>query len=78
MGRRSGGSLRDAGLEFEHEEEPVSPLEGLDDVVIETEGLYSRLGTTVTRKLYPGMGHTINEDELRIAQGILDRVLGAD
>jgi predicted esterase len=43
--------------------------------VIETEEVYSRLGATVTRKLYPGMGHTINEDELRIAQGILDRIL---
>jgi hypothetical protein len=29
----------------------------------------------VTRKLYPGMGHTINEDEIAVARGILDQVI---
>jgi hypothetical protein len=29
------------------------------------------------RKLYPGMGHTINADELREAQRILDAMLAA-
>ena len=43
--------------------------------VIETEQVFTRLGASVVRKLYPGMGHTINEDELREAQRILDLVL---
>jgi predicted esterase len=43
--------------------------------VIETERVFSRLGASVVRKLYPGMGHTINEDELREAQRILDMVM---
>lgn len=42
--------------------------------VNETEEVYTRLGATVIRKLYPGMGHTINEDELREAQRVLDLV----
>jgi phospholipase/carboxylesterase len=45
--------------------------------VIETEQVFARLGASVVRKLYPGMGHTINEDELREAQRILDQVLAA-
>ena len=45
--------------------------------VIETEHVYARLGASVVRKLYPGMGHTINGDELREAQRILDEVLAA-
>src|SRR3954464_7416511 len=45
--------------------------------VIETEQVFARLGASVTRKLYPGMGHTINDEEIQIAQGILDRVLSS-
>jgi glyoxalase family protein len=43
--------------------------------VIETEQVLARLGASVVRKLYPGMGHTINEDELKEAQRVLDGVL---
>jgi predicted esterase len=43
--------------------------------VLETEQVFNRLGASTVRKLYPGMGHTINEDELREAQRILDLVL---
>lgn len=45
--------------------------------VLETEQVLARLGARVTCKLYPGMGHTINEDELAEAQRILDEVLAA-
>jgi phospholipase/carboxylesterase len=34
-----------------------------------------RLGADVTMRLYPGMGHTVNEDEITHAQAILDAVL---
>ncbi len=43
--------------------------------VLESEAVFRRLGATVTRKLYPGMGHTISSDELRIVQGVRDEVL---
>jgi predicted esterase len=45
--------------------------------VIETEQVLARLGAAVVRKLYPGMGHTINADELKEAQRILDEVLAS-
>jgi predicted esterase len=43
--------------------------------VLDSEAVFRRLGATVTRKLYPGMGHTISSDELRIVQGAMDEVL---
>lgn len=36
------------------------------------------LGADVTARLYPGMGHTVNDDELRFARALLDAVRGAD
>jgi predicted esterase len=30
-----------------------------------------RLGGDVTMRLYPGMGHTINEDEIRLVQSMM-------
>jgi phospholipase/carboxylesterase len=32
------------------------------------------LGASVTQKIYPGMGHTINRDEIDHAQNIIDKV----
>ncbi len=32
--------------------------------VLETERVFARMGASVTRKLYPNIGHTINRDEL--------------
>src|SRR5215211_1416459 len=43
--------------------------------VLESEALFRRLGATVTRKLYPGMGHTVSGDEIEIVQGVMDEVL---
>lgn len=39
--------------------------------VLESETVLARLGGAVTAKLYPGMGHTVNEDELEHARGIV-------
>lgn len=43
----------------------------------ETAEVLTRLGADVTRRLYPGMGHLVNEDELdhvrRMASGLLGR-----
>ena len=46
--------------------------------VLATEQVFARLGASVVRKLYPGMGHTINEDEIREGRRILDGVLASD
>lgn len=42
--------------------------------VRETETILQRLGAAVTKRVYPGAGHTINADELEIARGILTRM----
>ena len=53
--------------------DPLIPKER----VLETEQVFARLGADVVRKLYPGMGHTINDDEIREARRILDEVLAS-
>lgn len=45
--------------------------------VIESEHVFTRLGARVTRRLYPGMGHLVNEDEIVAVQAIVDAVLAA-
>jgi predicted esterase len=46
--------------------------------VVETATVLGRLGADVTMRLYPGMGHTINEDEVQAVRGIMRSVLAAD
>jgi len=36
-----------------------------------------RLGGSVTQRLYPGMGHTVNQDELDFLRGMMAAVTGA-
>jgi predicted esterase len=45
--------------------------------VEESAAVFERMGASVTRRLYAGMGHLVNEDEIAFAQGIFDRVLTA-
>lgn len=45
--------------------------------VIESEAVFRRLGARVTRKLYPGMGHLVNEDEIVEVRKVLDEVLAS-
>lgn len=42
--------------------------------VRESAAILERLGGAVNLRLYPGMGHTVNQDELDTAQAILDGV----
>ena len=42
------------------------------DRVQESSAALTRLGASVTERLYPGLGHTINSDELAVVQGMLD------
>jgi phospholipase/carboxylesterase len=43
--------------------------------VLESEAVFRRLGAAVTRKLYPGMGHTVIGDEIAQVQRAMDAVL---
>jgi predicted esterase len=46
--------------------------------VLESEALFTRLGAVVTRRLYPGMGHAVNEDEIGEVRRVVDGVLSED
>ncbi len=43
--------------------------------VLESEAVFTKLGASVTRKLYPGMGHLVNKDEIEHVQRVMDQVL---
>ena len=42
--------------------------------VRESADVFARMGARVTARIYPGMGHTINDDEIAWAQALLDDV----
>lgn len=42
--------------------------------VDETADLFSRMGATVTKRIYPGMGHLVSDDEILHARALLDDV----
>lgn len=46
------------------------------DRVLESEAILSGMGAQVTTRLYPGMGHLVNEDELAFVQQMLTSVGG--
>lgn len=43
--------------------------------VEETAAVLATLGAQVDKRIYPGMGHTINEDELSAAQALIEKAL---
>ena len=43
--------------------------------VLESAAVFQRLGARVTRTLYPGMGHLVNDDEIAEVRAVLDEVL---
>jgi predicted esterase len=45
--------------------------------VEESAEVLERLGGIVTKRLYPGMGHTVNEDEIAHVQAMMDAVLAS-
>lgn len=45
--------------------------------VLESEAVFRKLGARVTRKLYPGMGHLVNKDEIEHVQSAMDEVLAS-
>lgn len=52
--------------------DPHVPLERVD----ESERVLDGLGADVTRRIYPGMGHTVNADELEHVRRLVDEVYG--
>jgi predicted esterase len=44
--------------------------------VEESAQVLERMGAAVTLRLYPGLGHTVNADEIRIARAILAELTG--
>jgi phospholipase/carboxylesterase len=42
--------------------------------VEESAAVFAELGADVTSRLYPGMGHTVNEDEIRFVQQIVEQL----
>jgi len=42
--------------------------------VLESEAVFAGMGAAVTRRLYPGMGHLVNDDEIAVVRGVLDGV----
>ena len=42
----------------------------------ESAEVFSRMGAEVTRRIYPNMGHLVNEDELVWARELVERVAG--
>jgi len=45
--------------------------------VDDTAAVFTRMGAQVDERIYPGMGHLINDDEIAAAQAILDAVITA-
>jgi predicted esterase len=43
--------------------------------VIESAELCERMGASVTRRIYPGMGHLVNDDELSWARALLESLI---
>jgi predicted esterase len=41
--------------------------------VDESAAVFTRMGAEVVERIYPGMGHLVNDDEIAAAQAVLDR-----
>ncbi len=53
--------------------DPHVPLERIE----ETADVLARLGATVDKRIYPGMGHTVNEDEVMAAKKLFEGMTAA-
>jgi len=78
----SGGLIGPPGTEWQYPGSLASTpvFLGCSDIdahipasrVNESAEVFERMGAAVTKRLYPGMGHTVNDDELNEARKILD------
>ena len=63
------GSLAGTPLFLGHgDSDPNLPKRRVD----ETATVFERLGAVVTKKIYPGLGHAMNADEIVVARGMLE------
>jgi phospholipase/carboxylesterase len=53
--------------------DPHIPVERVHD----TRDVFEALGAEVTERIYEGMGHTVNVDELEQVRGIVEGAAGA-
>jgi predicted esterase len=44
--------------------------------VDESAAVFTRMGAAVTERIYPGMGHLVNDDEIAFTQAMMDRLVG--
>jgi predicted esterase len=44
--------------------------------VEESAAVFQRMGATVTEKIYPGMGHLVNDEEIAFTRTLLDEITG--
>jgi len=44
--------------------------------VRESAAVFERMGATVTTRIYPGMGHLVNDDEIAFAREVVAKVGG--
>jgi phospholipase/carboxylesterase len=80
----SGGLIGPPGIQWSYSGslDEMPAFLGCSDVdahipkerVLESEAALRKLGAAVTAKLYPGMAHTVNEDELEHARALLGRI----
>ncbi len=42
--------------------------------VDESADVFARMGAEVTKRIYPGMGHLVNDDEIACAQAVMDNL----
>ncbi len=43
--------------------------------VDESADIFARMGADVTKRIYPGMGHLVSEDEIKFTRDLIDQVL---
>ena len=44
--------------------------------VDESAAVFTRMGANVTERIYPGMGHLVNDDEIAFTQRLMDQISG--
>jgi predicted esterase len=80
----SGGLIGPPGTRWEYDGrfDSTPVFFGCSDVdshvprarVEESAAVYARMGAAVTTRIYPGMGHTVNEEELGWVRGLMGSV----
>jgi predicted esterase len=81
----SGGLIGPPGTTWEYPGsfDGTSVFLGCSDVdshvplvrVNESAAVFERMGASVTKRIYPGMGHLVNRDELAFVQKLMENVL---